>query len=223
MVFGDFAGARVINLKDPRHEVLLPTRQNSAISAAISPNGAWVAIGGYGALEIWDTRSNLFVCSFAEPMRQLVTFSPDGKWLVSGTGRDYQVWEVGTWIVRQRLAPHPNSDLLRPMAFSPDSRMLAIALNHDRLQLLETGAWRELATLEAPNPTIQWSLSFSPDGTKLAAGSLPRLNVPLGSTPYPSPASRNESGLGTAALCARRPDSPNDDSASGRGCSNRAS
>jgi hypothetical protein len=154
----------------------LHTRQSIAISAAISPDGNWIAIGGFGALEIWDARSNDFQSSFPMPVRQYVAFSPDGKWLVSGSGREYQIREVGTWNLRQRLADNPSSGLLRPMAFSRDGRMLAIGITHDTVQLIDTATWRELATLEAPHPTILWSLSFSPDGTHLAVGSKARLS-----------------------------------------------
>ncbi len=177
MVVSDSAGARVLNLDDPMHEVLLRTRQNIAISAAISPKGDWIAIGALGALEIWDARSNVFQRAFPVPVKQFVVFSPDGQWLVSGSGREYQIREVGTWNLRQRLARNPSSDLIRPMAFSRDGRMLAIGITHDTVQLLDTATWRELATLESPQPTMLVSLSFSPDGTQLAVGSTPRLSA----------------------------------------------
>ena len=77
LVLSDNNGARVLNLEDyPIREVLVRTRQNFVTSAAISPKGDWIAIGGFGALEIWDARSNIFHGAFPEPMRQYVGLQP---------------------------------------------------------------------------------------------------------------------------------------------------
>ena len=80
----------------------------------------------------------------------------------------YRFWQVGSWtpglmIPRDRLEPGPG-----PLAFSRDSRMLAIARSAWTVQLIEPETGREIATLSAPDQQIINSLCFSPDAGHLA-------------------------------------------------------
>jgi len=54
------------------------------------------------------------------------------------------------------------------MAFSADSRILAVAISRNTVRLVEAATGRELATLESPDRVgIDW-ITFSADGTQLA-------------------------------------------------------
>jgi WD40 repeat protein len=54
------------------------------------------------------------------------------------------------------------------LVFSPDSRLMALIEDGNRVQLRETLSERVLATLEPPETVRKWSLRFSPDGSHLA-------------------------------------------------------
>ena len=55
------------------------------------------------------------------------------------------------------------------MAFSPDSRVLAISSGGRAVRLSETKTARTLADIESPLLSLVEGICFSPDGTKLLA------------------------------------------------------
>ena len=65
--------------------------------------------------------------------------------------------------------PRENSGKPGYVAFSPDSRLLAVAHSISLVKLFDTQTGRELAALESPDPQLLSSLCFSPDGETLAA------------------------------------------------------
>jgi serine/threonine protein kinase/WD40 repeat protein len=151
----------------------LPRQQD----IALSPTGRWAAVGNWKFIEsarVWDLTS-----STTTPSWQLqnldpdtgscsVAFSPDSQWLVTSEQDKYRFWQVGSWapgleIPRDRLEPTPG-----PLAFSRDSRMLAIARSAWTVQLIEPATGEEIATLSAPDTQIINSLGFSPDAGHLA-------------------------------------------------------
>jgi WD40 repeat protein len=144
---------------------------------ALSPTGRWAAVSNWKLKEsarVWDLTS-----STTKPIWQLqnidpetgssrVAFSPDGQWLGTSEQDKYRFWQVGSWtpglvIPRDRLEPDPG-----PLAFSRDSRMLAIARSAWTVQLIEPATGEEIATLTAPDTQIINSLGFSPDARHLA-------------------------------------------------------
>jgi serine/threonine protein kinase/WD40 repeat protein len=140
---------------------------------ALSPDGRWVAIGYWrqGAT-VWDltTGTQVWQLPRTEPWSTScrVAFSPNGQWLVTGEQNKYRFWQVGSWapgleIPRERLEPSPG-----PLAFSRDSRMLAIARSAWTVQLIDPATGKEIATLSAPDPQHINSLCFSPDAGQLA-------------------------------------------------------
>jgi serine/threonine protein kinase/WD40 repeat protein len=155
-------------------------------SVAVSPDGRWLAVGGWkdpGVL-VWDLPSGRLVQTLRPnenvgDMEFRVRFSPDGRWLVSCTHNDasrqaYHFWRVGTWELGQRIPQERNGQAFYPPAFTGDGRLMALGIAPDQILLADPATGQELArltTLRALTPT---PLVFSPDGTKLIAGTSER-------------------------------------------------
>jgi WD40 repeat protein len=141
-------------------------------SVALSPDGRWAATGQWGGqgLIVWDARTGDRLRNLVtEPGSTQVAFSPDNKWLAGGTKDEYRLWEVGSWRLHFQV---PHTSALAPLAFSADGHLLAIASTRSNIELRDPHTGAKLCTLESPVYGFLSSLSFSPDGGKLAAASL---------------------------------------------------
>jgi WD40 repeat protein/Tfp pilus assembly protein PilF len=141
--------------------------------AAISPDGRWVATGtwnGY-ACKVWDTRNGRCLQDLAA-RNALPAFSPDNRYLVIGAFQEYAFHELdgGRWRCSRRVPRDHGSASAGLVAFTRDARIAALAHSSRSIQLLDTHNWRVLATVSAPDPEELSSLCFSPDGSRLAAG-----------------------------------------------------
>jgi WD40 repeat protein len=96
-----------------------------------------------------------------------LVFSPDGRWLASGTD-GLKLWDIETG---RELRSLPTGRASRA-AFSPDGRMLATDTSDDTLRLWEvaTGGERHRFTGHSGIGGVR-SLAFAPDGRTLAAAS----------------------------------------------------
>jgi WD40 repeat protein len=89
--------------------------------------------------------------------------------LVCGTGLQYQFWEVGTWSVGLHIEQERGAMFMPMMAFSPDGKILAGTFGFYKVRLFNAATGAILADIEAPDPWQVTCLSFSPDGSQLAA------------------------------------------------------
>jgi len=102
-------------------------------------------------------------------------FSPDGRFLASGSGNEQSISraEVWLWDVRQRRRIAVLSELeqsIAAIAFSPDGAYLAAASNSDAyVQVWDVASRRRVASL---NTTYQTTIAFSPDGRYFASADL---------------------------------------------------
>jgi WD40 repeat protein len=121
----------------------------------VSPDGQWLSTHSHAGTggQVWRVRDA------AKVMDLPVTgglFSPDGKWLMTGGGR---LWEVGTW---REVRTIPGGRW-----FSPDGHLVVTIDSNRVLGLVETATGRTLARLESLDLCAVQGVTFSPDGSRL--------------------------------------------------------
>ncbi|MDY3562016.1 WD40 repeat domain-containing protein [Gemmata sp. JC673] len=161
-------------------------------AVAFSPDGRYLAVGGYGelrksgALTLWDTQSQKRVAVFAGHTGPVLTcaFSPDGKTLASGSrDRTIRLWDNRTG--KELAVLKDAMESISSVAFSPDGTVVAGAVWPLRelprgseldyttpgvVLLWDTKTFKVRAKLEGHVGPVG-AIAFSPDGTTLAAAS----------------------------------------------------
>jgi uncharacterized protein with WD repeat len=155
-----------------REVATLSGHGNSVESVTFSPDGKFLASGGYDeTVKVWEVGSWREVATLRGhgSVVESVTFSPDGKFLASGSyDETVKVWEVGSWREVATLRGH--GDVVWSVTFSPDGKFLASGSYDKTVKVWEVGSWRKVATLRGHRGSV-WSVTFSPDGKFLASGS----------------------------------------------------
>jgi WD40 repeat protein len=143
--------------------------QAGVFYTALSPDGRWLALSHYiGSTCVLDVHTGEAIKNWPELQFADVIFTPDGRWLITGTGQEYQFWEVGTWqpglrIERGTAFPNPGS-----MAFSHNGRLLGIIKGLKTIELLDWQTGEIVGDLVPPQPQHIRAFGFSPDDRVLA-------------------------------------------------------
>src|SRR5260370_4071812 len=144
---------------------------DAILAVAISSTGQyWAAASRQGEVRVWAARGQTLhlVWQVHTDITYALTFSPDGRSLVSG-GWDgsIKVWVVASgallWSSR-----HTNN--ITGGAFAPDGSLLATCGNDATVQLWDLKSGTHLETLPHPDPVFV--VTWSPDGRLLASGGL---------------------------------------------------
>jgi WD40 repeat protein/tRNA A-37 threonylcarbamoyl transferase component Bud32 len=176
----DFARRQVIILTGERlsDSVVIGNCPYFLGALALSAEGRWLAAGVVGrnqGVRIWDTRTGRPVQSLPGSMHEAggnsVAFSPDGRWLVVGSRRSYQMWRIDSWEAGPTFPRDSAEDQIGFPTFSRDGRVLALPRSPERVQLIDLASRQELATLSAPDVAFPDNarLAFNADGSLLAA------------------------------------------------------
>jgi serine/threonine protein kinase/WD40 repeat protein len=160
--------AIVLHTGSTDRSVVLAPLEDVRQDIALSPDGQWVATGrddgNGGDIRIWRASDGQLVKSFGIAQGMRVGFSPNGDWLVGNDRSRYYFWRVGSWEEGpQCRVPYAFGEL----AFSPNSRLMALERGDGAVRLVETATGRELAVLEDPQQGRSSQATFSPDGTRL--------------------------------------------------------
>jgi WD40 repeat protein len=212
LVVADGGNGQVM-LRDLNHSAewtLLPAVPDVRFVAA-DPYDRWIAYGSWQPGGIWvlDLRTNNSIELERSSASFFAAFSPNGKWLVTGSPDQYHVWEVGSWAkpVYELPGYHGIAGLVGALAFSPDGTTLAIVRSSSEVELVDANkGWEEIVTLKSPDPAIISWLEFSTDGSQLAVvtqahviyiwdlrairGQLSGMNLDWELPPYPSSQAR---------------------------------
>jgi WD40 repeat protein len=147
----------------------LPTfqaHQEGTTSVSFSPDGAWLASGGYDcSVRLWDVETGKQKQTCPGHRRGHVAFSPDGRILVScGLHREAIIYDTSSWQERQTLL---GTSTAWGASFTPDGGRLAIIQPKMPVQLWDTQAWRVVEQIETGHPYL-YALAFAPFGSLLA-------------------------------------------------------
>lgn len=141
-----------------------PTTLNIA-SIALSRDGRWLALGHQkGAAFVFDPATGGIVHHWPELEPACVGFTPDGTWLVTGTGQRYQAWRPGTWQPGWTLPRENAGSVGGLVAFANDGRTMAVLKSLGTMELLDWRTGEIFASLTPPRPQEVFSAAFSPDG-----------------------------------------------------------
>lgn len=155
-------GAIVIPKDSSKPPVPLKPHYDCRFVAA-SPDGKLIATGSHWGIDvrIWKPNGEL-VTKLPIKASSSVTFSPDGKWLLT-SGGGFRLWQVGTWEQVEFLGGKMHN---QSGNFSPDSRLIAYS-KRNVSHLYDIKTKTEIAQLIDPQPTSHCKHLFSPDGSQL--------------------------------------------------------
>ena len=155
-----------------------------------SPDGEMVAFSGLGEIRLWNTRTgdeqDIPLADLKAgmlhniPRVSALAFSPDGRWLVSGTqDGKIQMWDVATGEALVAFAApteQENPGRISALAFSPDKALLAVG-THNHIHLWEVDPPNKFFSVSTEHTRDRMKfygnpepLVFSPDGTIFVNG-----------------------------------------------------
>ncbi|PLB43320.1 hypothetical protein P170DRAFT_369815 [Aspergillus steynii IBT 23096] len=95
-----------------------------------------------------------------------VLFSPDGRFIAADYCREIRIWDASTGALVQILEDTTPNEFL---AFSPDSKMLALGLEDSTIIIRGTDEWEIRQTLQGPDKLTNGA--FSPNGQLMLSAS----------------------------------------------------
>lgn len=138
--------------------------------SAISSDSRFAAVAGWnlGGLTIWDVTHGTCLAKLATGKYGVPKFSPDDQWLATSTN-GVQLWRTTDWTLAHELNAQGTTPHGLGVAFSADSRMLAIGEPNGEVRFIDAGSGRDVARIMHPVPQSSAHLCFTRDHRHLIA------------------------------------------------------
>jgi WD40 repeat protein len=140
---------------------------------AISPDLRRLAWGNWRTKDAYllDLRSNTPPVRLASDGSTEVAFSPDGRWFVVSDNRNVRFFDAGGQLAHT-IPRDPEGTLPAAVTFSPDSRLCAVIVPPNHVEVVDSEWGSKLVSLHTPEPHLLTRVAFSPNSQLLAVASL---------------------------------------------------
>jgi hypothetical protein len=166
---------------------LPPANVHPVRAVAVSPDKSAVAAGRGNQIHVYDAGSGKHVRTLVAPglktrdgkpvqaahlsLVEAMAFSPDGRYLASGSFREVNLWDAQTGALRQKLTGFAHNVVA--LAFSADGKLLATGggapTEDGEVKVFEVGTWKQATHIKGGHSDTVYGVCFSPDHTKLAS------------------------------------------------------
>ena len=155
---------------DPAGKQFVLVPDDDPRMVCVSDDNRYVAIAGWerGGAGVWDAQSGQKLAQLKAGIHAVPLFSPDGKFLATSPN-GVELWRTGDWKLLHRLGAAGTTPTGLGMAFSPDSRVLAVANVSGPINLIDPATGREWGSLASRESTTSALLEFSHDQRWLIA------------------------------------------------------
>ena len=182
-------GAKATGGKREKSKVILsalPAIVHQVHAIAVSPDKSAVAAGRANRIDIYDAGSGTHIRALVNPeltgadksfpqaahaaVVESMTYSPNGKFLASGSFQEVQIWDAQLGLPRKKLTGF--ADRVVAMAFSPNGKILATGggapTEDGEIKLFDTATGNQLLEIKNGHSDTVYGVCFSPDNTKIA-------------------------------------------------------
>ncbi len=172
LMYQDEHGWAVKRLDKETDIVRLTTKYDPRTSA-VSNDNRFAAIANWEnpSASVWDAKSGKLLAELAAGPHGILQFSPDSR-LLAATPDGVTLWRTSDWRRIAQLHAEGTTPTGLGIAFSPDSRVLAVGQNNGILALTDPLTGNELARLTRLDFSVASTIAFSPNQQTLVAASL---------------------------------------------------
>jgi WD40 repeat protein len=166
---------------------LPPASVHPVLAVAVRPDKSAIATGRGNQIHLYDATSGKYLRSLTDPdlktadgkavkaahlsLVESLAYSPDGKFLASGSFQEVNVWDAEMGTLRQKLTGFAHNVVA--LAFSPDGKLLATGggapTEDGEVKIFEVGTWKQVTDIKGGHSDTVYGVAFSPDGKKLAS------------------------------------------------------